>query len=231
MKTENAAKKGPNMFLKLLCTLHNLTQLGGWGYLLFTIVVINMNEQKLTFDVLKYPGVIQNLLVIQSLQWLDLLFGALGVTKTNVAMSFTQIIARFWFVFVVFSVKLDNKYALLPLIPWCFAELIRYSYYMSTDFEFLTLVRPPLKWLRLTGFMVFYPCGGVGEMMCLYEAWDVIARDRPYSLVMPNVLNFELDMLFGARAFCIIMPTGMVFLYKGLLGKYRICFTFNNFIF
>ena len=69
-------------------------QIIGWGYQLFLIANAMISSGQFELDVFKHPGLIENLVRIQLLQYLDVLFGIVGVTKTNIVFSIMQITAR-----------------------------------------------------------------------------------------------------------------------------------------
>lgn len=46
------------------------------------------------------------------------------------------------------------------IIPWCIAEIIRFSYYQFGDNKIL-------KFLRYNAFLVLYPVGIFGELRCV----------------------------------------------------------------
>uniref|UniRef100_A0A7S3NE49 very-long-chain (3R)-3-hydroxyacyl-CoA dehydratase n=1 Tax=Euplotes harpa TaxID=151035 RepID=A0A7S3NE49_9SPIT len=174
---------------------------------------------------MKYPGLIENLVIVQLLQYLDIFFGVAGVTKTNIPFSFMQITARNFVVLAVFQHNLASTYPVIAVIPWCIAELIRYPYYIVTDNTMLSVFVPFLKWLRLSGFIVLYPIGASGELLSLYDSWDILVSKRPYSIDLPNQFNFAFDIVYMYYCFFIFMPIGLYFIYTSLLRARKKAFS------
>ena len=206
-------------FLKFACMVHNLVQVGGWSYLLFLIFSAFVQEQRIVYDVLKYPGVVDLLITIQLLQWFDVVFAALKVTRTNLVFSFLQIFGRSFVVLVVFPSNKESVYGFISPIPWAFAEIIRFSCYISLNVQFLEPLRPPLKWIRLTAFIVLYPWGVTGEYLALFDSWSYIEQNRPYSISMPNSLNFAFDIMILTWIGTLTTPIIFVAIYRNLLSK------------
>jgi very-long-chain (3R)-3-hydroxyacyl-CoA dehydratase len=180
-----------------------------------------MIEGQVLPKALQYPGFLENLKLIQMLQYLDIVFGVLGVTKTNALLSFLQISGRNFAVFCIFQHNLDARFASIAIVPWSLAELIRYPYYMFADTGVSSTLESVFKWLRLTAFIVLYPVGVTGECLTLWESLDILVKKRPYSLDLPNQYNFAFDIVYAYYSFFVVVPLGMLFIYSSLLKARR----------
>ena len=58
-----------------------------------------------------------------------------------------------------------------------------------------------LLWARYSAFLPLYPLGVASELTMVYLALPTIHRDRPWSISMPNALNFSFDYYW----LCIIL--------------------------
>lgn len=79
------------------------------------------------------------------------------------------------------------------MFAWCPTEIIRYSFYALKIYDICPYL---LLWLRYTTFYVLYPIGVASELACLYFRLNYIYEKRPYSLYMPNKLNWSFDSLY-----------------------------------
>ena len=50
---------------------------------------------------------------------------------------------------------------------------------------------------RYTLFIVLYPLGVTGELLCVYASAPHIAKQRPLTITMPNKLNFAFDFYYA----------------------------------
>ena len=220
MDTKKSKDSAVFSLLKFACMIHNLVQFGGWAYQLYLILSVFAQEKRIVYDVLKYPGVLDFLITIQLLQWFDLVFAILKVTRTNILFWILQILGRTVVVSVIYPCHKETIYGFISPIPWAFAEMVRYSCYISLNVSFLEALRPLLKWVRLTAFIGLYPWGLTGELLAMYDAWSYVEKKRPFTIEMPNSLNFAFDIMIGMWMFAIITPIGFVMIYRGLLSKF-----------
>jgi len=229
-KSKEIPQPQPFKLLKVACLLHNLVQIAGWGFQLFLVVKLAIDQNKDGSIIAKLmsdggisgsqeirESIYNNLYWIQLLQYLDLVFGVLGVTKTNPVLSFLQVTGRNFVVLGIFQWNLGSKLIYVAIIPWSFAELIRYPYYILTDLKVSSLLESVFKWLRLTAFIILYPVGLSGEILSLIESWNILIARDPYRLEMPNQYNFAFNILYCYYAFFVIGPIGMLFIYCTLL--------------
>lgn len=100
----------------------------------------------------------------------------------------------------------------LALLAWSITEIIRYGFY---GFNLLNIVPDILTFLRLipfiqfrsfdscqthffsivsidryTLFIVLYPTGVTGELLCLYWAQSYASKSKIWSIELPNTYNF-----------------------------------------
>lgn len=81
----------------------------------------------------------------------------------------------------------------LALLAWSVTEIIRYSYY---GLNILNAVPKILIWFRYTTFILLYPIGVTGELLCFYWA-QKYARDAfVWSIALPNKLNFTFSYYY-----------------------------------
>jgi len=117
--------------------------------------------------------------------------------RSNVVLTAFQVASRVFLVWgVLFSVpetQSSNGYPML-LLAWTITEIIRYSYYVLNIGK---IPAYPLLWLRYTLFIILYPIGVSGELMCIFRALKPVAESGLYSLRMPNKYNFAFDYQYA----------------------------------
>ena len=204
--------------MKLLCLIHNLSQIIFWGYELYLIFSIWAAEGRIVWKVFQYQGVFENLKMIQLLQFFDVFFCIIGVTRGSPVLSLMQILARNLVVLLIFEFNMNAEFPVIAIIPWCLAEVIRYPFYTLKLVGMEGFLLSIFEFLRFNAFMVLYPCGVFGELSSLYESWDILEKLRPYKLEMPNNYNFAFDPMFFYYSFFPLCPLGMLMIYFQLLG-------------
>lgn len=153
-------------------------------YLICRYYLIDTKEVTL-WDVVK-PVVV----IFQNAAVLEIVHAATKIVPSGVMITLFQVFSR---VMVVCGVLLPTPTGPtspglpLALIAWSIAEVIRYSYYAL---NLLGAVPYLLVWCRYTFFIILYPMGVTGELLCFYAAQIFVANKKLWTLEMPNRLNF-----------------------------------------
>ncbi|XP_068086509.1 very-long-chain (3R)-3-hydroxyacyl-CoA dehydratase 2 isoform X2 [Anabrus simplex] len=179
-----------------------------WSYLLYLLITFYLTPHKgvALWDVVKTTVVI-----FQNAAVLEILHAALRLVSSNVIITTFQVFSR---VMVVCGVLLATPTGPaspglpLALLAWTITEIIRYAYYA---FNIVGFVPYLLVWLRYTTFIILYPIGVTGELLCLYAAQAYVSSTNMWSLSMPNLLNFT----FSYHYFLLII----MFLYIPLFPQ------------
>mmetsp|Transcript_4384 Transcript_4384/g.18658 ORF Transcript_4384/g.18658 Transcript_4384/m.18658 type:complete len:124 (+) Transcript_4384:664-1035(+) len=102
------------------------------------------------------------------------------------------------------------------VLAWSLTEIPRYAYFAIGQVQ-----KPPkwMTWLRYSSFMPLYPLGAASEAACLYTVLPLIKEARPYSIYMPNTLNFALDSYFTSICSLLIYIPGLPFMYSHMIGQ------------
>lgn len=61
-----------------------------------------------------------------------------------------------------------------------------------------------LHLLRYTLFIVLYPIGVTGELLCCYNALDYVKKMKIFTLAMPNKINFAFDYHLVLIGICLM---------------------------
>lgn len=81
----------------------------------------------------------------------------------------------------------------LALLAWSITEIIRYGYY---GLNIINAVPQIIVWLRYTTFIVLYPIGVTGELLCFYWAQSYARDTSVWSIEFPNKWNFTFSYYY-----------------------------------
>ncbi|CAK9817120.1 Very-long-chain (3R)-3-hydroxyacyl-CoA dehydratase 2 [Anthophora plagiata] len=169
---------------------YNLAQVFGWSYIFYKFVT---NDFSSSLEANLWQNIKWPLIIFQHAAVLEILHTVVGLVKSNPALTTFQVLSRVIIVSGAFLATPSN-YAIsssgmpLAILAWSITEIIRYLFY------FLNLngsVPYLLVWLRYTLFIVLYPIGITGELLCLYSATKY-ASSYPdaWTYKLPNTWNF-----------------------------------------
>jgi len=196
---------------KYIISLYNLSQLLSWIYILI-LLFLNLSQGNIT--VLTDANLFKTLKLVQELQYLDVFFALIGLSSTKVIPSFVQVTARNVVVWWAFPFALKSHFALLAMVCWCFAEIIRYSTYINDSFA---LGLNWLKILRYNAFILLYPAGVTGEFLSARDAKDHLTSEK----MDPNLQLFGFDLHVSTiaflKGFMLIIYPGLAVLYSHML--------------
>ncbi|XP_014487261.1 PREDICTED: very-long-chain (3R)-3-hydroxyacyl-CoA dehydratase 2 [Dinoponera quadriceps] len=193
--TEVNSKK-PGILAKFYLALYNLGQTLGWSYILYQFIQHHTNS---SLDATLWNKVELSLFVFQNAAVLEIMHAATGLVPSNTIITIFQVLSR---IMIVVGVILATPYtyaAASPGIPliltaWSITEIIRYFYYFL---NLLNAVPYIIIWLRYTTFIILYPIGITGELLCYYAAVKYAsAYSNAWSYVLPNTWNFTFSYLY-----------------------------------
>ncbi|XP_045111421.1 very-long-chain (3R)-3-hydroxyacyl-CoA dehydratase hpo-8-like [Portunus trituberculatus] len=194
------------------------------------LIVLIQTVHHLVYEVGSLDGLWEStssvLKIFQSLAILEVLHAAVGLVPSSVAMVIPQVTSRLVILWpVLCAVNNTHSSIGLPmlLVAWSVTEVIRYAYYFLSILKHVPSI---LTFLRYTLFIVLYPVGVTGELLCLYAALPTVAKTRMYSVSMPNALNATFDLHSTLIVFALLYLPVFPMLYmhmfaqrKKVLGK------------
>lgn len=119
-----------------------------------------------------------------------------GIVPSNPVITTFQVLSRVMVVVGVVMATPTGKVSPglpLALLAWSVTEIIRYGYYA---FNLVGAVPSLLVMLRYTTFIILYPIGVTGELLCFYWAQDYARTEKVWSFEMPNKYNFTFSYLY-----------------------------------
>lgn len=170
--------------------------------------------------------------VAQTSAVLEIAHSLLGIVKTPVGTLFFQLLSRVCVLWIVIDGALmkheDTKYFFgfpMILFAWTITEIVRYSYYTNL---LLDCVAYSLIWCRYSFFIVLYPLGVTGEILCIIKALPYLDNVKNFTWKLPNKLNFSLNLIYCAYISLLVYLPVLYILYsymlrqrKKVLGKYQ----------
>ncbi|PSC68010.1 Very-long-chain (3R)-3-hydroxyacyl-[acyl-carrier] dehydratase PASTICCINO 2 [Micractinium conductrix] len=209
---------------------YNTALCAAWGYVLF-LAYRTAGAGGSLQDV--WQAVEVPLKVVQTAAIMEVLHSAVGLVRSPVMITATQVASRLfilWGVVVLAPAPRTSPLVLLTLpggarvqlslvsllTAWCCSEVIRYSF-----FAFKELGMQPylLLWLRYTAFIGLYPLGVASELAMVWLALPWIREHRPLSVQMPNAFNFGFDYYWACWAAVLAYLPGFPQLYFYMLAQ------------
>ncbi|EDV23504.1 Very-long-chain (3R)-3-hydroxyacyl-CoA dehydratase 2 [Trichoplax sp. H2] len=220
MAEEASKRKGPGMLGNFYLLLYNVLQTIGWSAIL--VKTCQHYHQNRSLDGF-YKEIHQILKIFQSAAILEVFHCAIGLVRANVVLTAFQVASRliiYWGVILSVKEIQDTIAVELAVMAWTITEIIRYSYYTTNIIGFAPYI---LSWLRYTLFIVLYPCGVSGELLCIIYSLPYVAKRKLYSYEMPNDLNMSFDyysaLIFISLLYIPIFPQ----LYGHMFRQRRKC--------
>ncbi|KAH6822025.1 Protein-tyrosine phosphatase-like [Perilla frutescens var. hirtella] len=174
---------------------YNLFQASGWALTLFRILS-NFFSSKSTNGAFSCAG--ELICLLQSLAFLEVIHGALGIVPSGVLLPLMQWGGRTHFLLAI--VRRIPEVQELPavfitFVAWSMSEVIRYSHYalycLGSSPNWITLI-------RYNAFVVLYPIGVfTGEIWLMYQALPFIEKENLYADSLPfSYYKFIVVLLF-----------------------------------
>jgi len=207
---------------KAYLVAYNTIQTLGWSFLLFQMASHLLSGGEVAT---LYANTKLSLQIFQTGAVLEIFHAILGLVRSSVQVTTQQVFSRVYVVWAILYMCPTSQLSLgfpLLLFAWTITEIIRYSMYA------VSLVgNPPffLTWLRYTFFIIAYPVGVSGELICMYTALLQAMQQDILSVHLPNSLNitfsFPLLILGIMLAYIPLFPPMYLYMFgqrKKVLG-------------
>jgi len=174
------------MISKIYLVTYNAIQTLGWSYLLYQMATHFTGGGSV--DSL-YTSTSRTLNIFQTGALLEILHAGLGLVRSSVQVTFQQVWSRVYVTWLILYMLPPSQLSIgfpLLLFAWTITEIIRYSMYT------INLVSTPpyfLTWLRYTFFIIAYPTGVTGELLCQLTGLFYAHQHDVLSVHLPNKLN------------------------------------------
>lgn len=196
-----------SLLSKYVILFYNVSQFLGWGFILAAILV---PVSKGNYMVLTDPSVVELLRIVQTMQYLDVVFALVGLSQTKVVPSFIQTTAKNGVVWAIFPFAVNSIYPLFTIICWAIGELIRYGNYLNDGLQY---GQNWVKHLRYNAFILLYPAGVTGEFMSAGDAKATLEAESKTQNITIGGVELPISNLMFINIFRIIAYPGFAFMY------------------
>lgn len=172
---------------KVYLLVYNSIQTVGWSYMLLQTLSHFLNRGTLeTF----WHEIKWTVIIFQNAAVLEVLHAAIGLVPSSAIVVLMQVYSR---VFLVCgSLMVSHNATVSPGLPitilaWSITEIVRYAYYAL---NIVKVVPKLLVFVRYSTFLILYPIGITGELLCMYYSLDEIWDKQIFRVALPNTWNF-----------------------------------------
>ncbi|XP_068233960.1 very-long-chain (3R)-3-hydroxyacyl-CoA dehydratase hpo-8-like [Palaemon carinicauda] len=159
--------------------------------------------------------------IFQTLAVLEVVHSAVGLVPSKVGVVFPQVLSRLvalWPILHTFRESQTSVGYPLLLIAWSVTEVVRYAFYFLNILDRVPYI---IAFLRYTMFIVLYPMGISGELLCIYAALPGALKTGVYSTTMPNSINFTFNFYYAMIIFALMYIPVFPMLYSHMLAQRR----------
>jgi len=182
--------KEPGFLVKAYLLIYIVLQVGGWSYILYQLInYYILQDAAFRAQITLWDYTRFAVIIFQNAAFFEIINAAMGFVKSNVAVTTMQVFSRMMVVLgVVMATPTAKESPGLPLalLAWSITEIIRYGYYALNLIKFVPHI---VTFLRYTTFIVLYPIGVTGELLCFWYAQSYAKQHSVWSLEMPNSWN------------------------------------------
>lgn len=182
--------KGRTYITRTYLFLYNALQVVGWVYILYQLISYYvLTDLKFRSSTSLWDYIKCAVIVFQNAAFLEILNAAFGLVKSNPLITTFQVLSRMMVVVgVVMATPAAKVSPGLPiaLLAWSLTEVVRYGYYALNIIE---AVPNFMIFLRYTTFIILYPVGVTGELLCFWWAQEYANTYGAWSVEMPNKWN------------------------------------------
>ncbi|KAL1449463.1 hypothetical protein WDU94_001967 [Cyamophila willieti] len=195
------SNKEQNPLVKTYLLAYNFGQVIGWSYLLLQMIghYLSINKTTSLWETVEWT-----VIIFQNAALIEVVNVALGFVKSNLALTFFQVMSRVMVVVgILMATPTGPASPGLPLclFAWTVTEIIRYLFYAL---NLINAVPDFLIWCRYTFFIALYPIGITGELLCMWWAQSWVAETKLWSMELPNpsTLRSPISISLSTSCFC-----------------------------
>lgn len=177
-----------------LCT-YNLLQTVGWSVMLYILLTHYTSTSSVTA---LWDKIYFNLYIFQCSAFLEVIHASIGLVRSNPLITFIQVLSRIGLCVILLIGPPEQVLSSIGfpicILAWSITEIIRYSYYFGNLIGYVPYF---LTYLRYTLFIVLYPLGVSGELICYYTLSQYSkSHSNAYTYALPNKWNFTFNFYY-----------------------------------
>ncbi|CAI5745882.1 unnamed protein product [Peronospora destructor] len=212
-----------NGLLNLYLLTFNCASCAGWAYVLYQtlITVLKSYESgqewdqiaKNTWNVVSLP-----LKVVQTMAIMEIVHAAMGFVRSPLGSTFMQVSSRLWLVWGINVLCPVSRYQFgfpLMVASWGLVEVPRYSFYAL---HLYNVVPDFLVFLRYHLFILLYPSGVLGEVLCMVNSLSFLSAGA-YAIQLPNTHNVSVSLYLVVILVLVVYMPGLPVMYGHMLTQ------------
>ncbi|KAI9911259.1 hypothetical protein PsorP6_009669 [Peronosclerospora sorghi] len=124
---------------------------------------------------------------------MEIVHAAIGFVRSPLGSTLMQVSSRLWLVWSINVLCPDSRYHFdfpLMVTSWGLVEVPRYSFHALNLYD---AVPSLLFFLRYNLFMVLYPSGVLGEVLCMLDSLRFLSTGA-YAIQLPNTHNISISL-------------------------------------
>ena len=221
-KPPDSERTNANAIKKLYLVLYNSSLVICWCLVLLKAAV-HLSEKKSFVGL--YAEVEYWLKVSQTVAICEIFHALFGLVRSSAWNTLTQIMSRvavLWVFLDMIAMKHDTSKDTIGfpmlLFAWTITEIIRYTFYAHS---LLDIVSDNLIWSRYTFFIVLYPLGVAGELICIVASLPIIRDLGLFSVPLANPANISFNFEYFCYFLMLMYIPGFAHLYTYMLSQRR----------
>lgn len=219
--TPQGEKKKRTTVKNLYLVLYNSALVVCWCLVLLKGAV-HLSETKSFFGL--YGEVEYWLKVAQTVAICEVFHALFGLVRSSPLVTLVQIFSRLVVLWLYLDIVLmrheGTKNTIgfpVLLFAWTVTEIIRYTFY---TYNLLDIISSSLVWCRYSFFIVLYPLGVAGELMCIAASLPVIRQlALPGNVTTDREKSFYSFIEYGSYVGMLTYIPGFYHLYTYMLRQ------------
>ena len=221
--TPGGEKKKRNTVKNLYLVVYNSALVVCWCLVLLKGAV-HLSEKKSLFGL--YGEVEYWLKVAQTVAICEVFHALFGLVRSSPLVTLMQITSRLLVLWLYLDVVLmrhegtrDTLGFPVLLFAWTITEIIRYTFY---TYSLLDIISTSLVWCRYSFFIVLYPLGVAGELMCIAASLPIVRQlASPGNVTTEEEKYFYNFVHYASYVGMLSYIPGFYHLYTYMLGQRR----------
>lgn len=212
-----------NSLVNVYLLVFNAASCVGWAYVLYLTLKTVLQAQEAdqdwnqvaqsTWMVVSLP-----LKIVQTMAVMEIVHAAVGIVRSPIASTLMQVSSRLWLVWAINVLCPVTRYQFgfpLMVASWGLVEVPRYSFYALNLYN---VVPNALFFLRYHLFMVLYPSGVLGEVLCMISSLGYLSTGA-YSIQLPNTHNISISLYVIVILVLLTYIPGLPIMYSHMLTQ------------
>ncbi|CAI5740988.1 unnamed protein product [Peronospora destructor] len=212
-----------NGLLNLYLLAFNCASCAGWAYVLYLtlITVLKSYESGQEWDQIAqntWNAVSLPLKVVQTMAVMEIVHAAVGFVRSPLGSTFMQVSSRLWLVWGINVLCPVSRYQFgfpLMVASWGLVEVPRYSFYAL---HLYNAVPDFLFFLRYHLFILLYPSGVLGEVLCMVSSLSFLSAGA-YAIQLPNTHNVSVSLYLVVILVLVVYIPGLPVMYGHMLTQ------------